>query len=159
MFKIFFLSILIICSKSTLANSVDLADSVFFAGNYKQAIQLYTKCLVDNTELLKKQIGIVLLRRGICYSELQQNENAFKDYFEALALFEKNKNELEEAKVYLNLSSLYFTTTDFANTERYIFKAEKLFAQLHDTVNLIRVYENNSLWYLLLDHLHNPNLD
>jgi tetratricopeptide (TPR) repeat protein len=147
LFRKLILSIFIICAKSALANNVDLADSVFYAGDYKQAIVLYTNCLKDGSDLSKKQTGVVLLRRGICFAEFQQNENAFNDYFKALTFFEINKNDLEIAKVYLNLSSLYFTTTDFTNTERYIFKAEKLFSTLHDTVNLIRVYGTKALLY------------
>lgn len=95
------------CSET---GEVSKADQQFQAGNYDEAIKLYTEHLVLNPSNV-----IALYNRGRAYEENKEFEKALADFEKVL--------EIDQGHVQANLSmamDLYFRQNDYANSVKYL---------------------------------------
>lgn len=106
------------------------ADSLKGLGQIEQAIESYTKVI----ELDPQSVGQVLMKRGLLYLQLKQNEAALKDFNALTIMAEEHRQEFQAS-----LSKAYF----------YKAKALKKMNNLNDSViyfeQVLRLNEDDFL--------------
>ncbi|HEV7621455.1 MAG TPA: tetratricopeptide repeat protein, partial [Flavisolibacter sp.] len=123
------------------------ADSVRESGDHKAAIPLYDKLLASATKLPLLDAGNCYLRRGTCFSALNQYDKAITDYFAALKIFEKIKNSGRIAAACNNIAGVYSDTKDHKNSEKYFLRALNLFIEEKDSVRTAFVMNDLATLY------------
>ena len=85
-------------------------------------------------------IATALSNEGFCYVQITNYELALEKLFEALKIFEVQKNELGIAQVNYNLSLVYFRLSDFNNGIDSTTKALSYYQKNNDKNEMARCY-------------------
>jgi tetratricopeptide (TPR) repeat protein len=137
-----FIFLITIVHLRTGAQSITKAEENLYAGNFMEAAKEYDKILISQNSLSALDKGNCYLRRGVCFFQLQKNDSAILDFFEALKLFEQIKNNDRIASAVNNIGNSYQKKEDYVQGEKYFKRAYELYKQLNDTVNILKGLNN-----------------
>jgi serine phosphatase RsbU (regulator of sigma subunit) len=88
-----------------------------------------------------------LANEGFCYVQITNYELALEKLFEALAIFEEQKNELGIAKVHYNLCMIYFRIGDYENGLENINRTITFYQKENNVFEVARCYFQMGLIY------------
>jgi tetratricopeptide (TPR) repeat protein len=129
----------------SIAQSIKEAEQYLYANQFDSAIEAYTKVIVKNNNITDLDMGNCFLRRGHCYTNVQKNDLALKDFFEAIKYFEKLKNTDRVAAAFNNIGLMYFQKQDYLLAKKYLDIGFNNYTELKDTANLIKSLNNLAL--------------
>jgi tetratricopeptide (TPR) repeat protein len=129
----------------SIAQSIQEAEQYLYANEFESAIEAYSKIISASNTFSELDMGNCFLRRGHCYTNVQKNDLALKDFFEAIKYFEKIKNADRVAAAFNNIGLMYFQKQDYPLAKKYLEIGFKNYSDLKDTANLIKSLNNLAL--------------
>lgn len=122
-------------------------DSARENGNYSSAIAFYNEVLQRGLTLPPLDSGNLFMRRGICFFETNNREEALNDYFFALKIFERLGNNDRLAAINTNIARVYAAAKDYTNTEKYRKRSLDLFVENKDSFHVAFVMNDLAVLY------------
>lgn len=119
------------------------ADSLYKAGNYPEAAQMFEKSAESEKQCLEprlEDISFELFNAGLCYYVCGQYGRALKNYKEVLAICQGLKNREGEAKVLVSIADTYIAWNNFENADGSYIKAITIYEGLGKKNEIAEIY-------------------
>ncbi|MBI3519329.1 MAG: tetratricopeptide repeat protein, partial [Bacteroidetes bacterium] len=108
---------------------------------YQKAIDLYLK--TKN----RKELAGVLINQGIVYTYIGKNNEAEKNYLQALTIYQEEHNIPGLSPTYNSLAKIYFAKKDYEKAIEYYKQSEKYSIESNNSFNLISTYNSLAIVY------------
>lgn len=110
------------------------ANTLTVQGLYMQSLDLNKKAYaIKEIENLPEYKGLIINNLGDCYMELDDYENAYKYFQEALKFSRKEEDSLLEAISMFNVGRVYKIQSNYTKALEYIYSSKLLSEKIGDT--------------------------
>jgi tetratricopeptide (TPR) repeat protein len=125
-----------------IAQSIKIAEQYLYKNKFDSAVAAYSKVIMHSEGISDLDLGNCFLRRGHCYSNLEEMDLALQDFFKAISYFEKLNNIDRIAAAFNNIGLMYLNKQDYVLAKKYLDIGFKNYTVLKDTANLIKALNN-----------------